>query len=151
MDFLRLDPGAWWTASHIMRSYLRQGKVAQAREAVQKFSENPLVQLSTSCMDGATPASTARLARSNTDLMLRDPDPEVRYWYAPDLIYCGHPDLAYELLRSAVVTGHYCAYDGLRNDSVFAPLRNDSQFAEILTSAKQCRDSFLAERAKAAP
>jgi hypothetical protein len=54
-----------------------------------------------------------------------------------------------QLLKSSIA-GHFCAYAGLQNDSVWAKLRGTPEFAELVTAAKQCRDSFLAERSLAA-
>jgi hypothetical protein len=75
-----------------------------------------------------------------------DPDPEPRYVVAQDFATCGHRDIALNLLKSAIGTGRYCAYDGLRNDSVFAPLRGTPEFDQLLVAAKQCKEKFLTER-----
>jgi hypothetical protein len=78
---------------------------------------------------------------------LADPDPEPRYVVAGDLVYCGQKDAAVQLLKSAIL-GHYCAYPGLQNDSVWAKLRGTPEFAEVLAAAKQCQADFLAERSQ---
>jgi serine/threonine protein kinase/tetratricopeptide (TPR) repeat protein len=149
MDFLRPDAGSFWTANHIMRIYVREGKLAQAREEINPADDPHYVQMMTACLDGSPPASTAKAAHEIWDEALADPDPEVRYWAAPDFIVCGHPDLTLGMLKSAIVTGHYCAYDGLRNDSVFASLRGTPEFNQLLSAAKQCQAGFLAERSQA--
>ncbi|MGA2353179.1 MAG: hypothetical protein ABSG02_01710 [Terriglobales bacterium] len=46
--------------------------------------------------------------------------------------------------------GHSCAYIGLQNDAMRAKLPGSPEFAQLLTSAKQCRDDFLAQRSQAA-
>ncbi|HEY1657447.1 MAG TPA: protein kinase [Candidatus Sulfotelmatobacter sp.] len=149
LDFLKLDAGSQWVTDHMMRYYLHQGKVAEARGVIQNYRYKPYVELMTACMDGASPPSTAKQARAYADVSLRDPDPEVRYWDAPDMVYCGHNDLALALLKSAVSTGHFCPYEGMKNDPGLAPLRGMAEFNELLSEAKKCRDDFLAERGKA--
>jgi hypothetical protein len=54
------------------------------------------------------------------------------------------------LLKSSIIGGHFCAYSGLQNDSLFASLRGTPEFAELLSAAKQCRDDFLAQRSQPA-
>jgi serine/threonine protein kinase len=149
MDFLQSDAGSVWAAYHIMRIYVREGKMAQAGEAIQRVDFPHYAQMMTACLDGSPPASTVKIAREISDEVLANPDREVRYWFAPDFVLCGHPDLALSLLKSAIVTGHYCAYDGLRNDSVFASLRGRPEFNQLLSAAKQCQDDFLAQRSQA--
>jgi TolB-like protein len=151
MDFLRLDAGSEWATSNLRRHYLREGNLAKARDAIRKSGNRPYARMATACMDAPSSTDTANLARQAAALMLADPDPEVHYVVAPDFVFCGQPDLAMSLLKSAIVTGHYCAYNGLRNDSVFAPLRSTPKFAELLSAAKQCRDTFLTDRTKASP
>ena len=68
---------------------------------------------------------------------------------AGDLLFCGQKDAAVELIKSAIA-GHYCAYTGLQNDSIWAKLRGTPEFAELLSAAKQCRDGFISERSRAA-
>ena len=81
--------------------------------------------------------------------LLADPDPEPRYVVAGDLLFCGQKDLALQLLKSSIA-GHYCAYTGLQNDSVWTKLRGTPEFAELLSAAKQCRDDFISERSQPA-
>jgi hypothetical protein len=81
--------------------------------------------------------------------MLADPDPEPRYVVASDVLFCGQRDLALSMLKSSVVTGHFCAYEGLRNDSIWTPLRGTPEFTQLLSAAKQCQSDFLAQRSQA--
>jgi hypothetical protein len=76
---------------------------------------------------------------------LADPDPEVRYVVAEDVLFCAQKDLALRMLKSSV-DGHSCAYTGLPNDSMWAKLGGTQEFAELLSAAKKCRDDFMAKR-----
>jgi hypothetical protein len=150
MDFLQLDAGSEWAANNLMRQYIRDGKLAQARETIQKHGDTPVARMMTACMDAPSSANTANLAREFAARALADPDPEVRYVLAPNLLFCGQRDLALNLVKSSVVVGHYCAYDGLRNDSLLAPLRATPEFNQLLSAAKQCQSDFLSTRSQAA-
>ncbi|PYX11181.1 MAG: hypothetical protein DMG85_06560 [Acidobacteria bacterium] len=101
------------------------------------------------CMDAPSSASAAKLSRELTALWLADPDPEVRYEVAPDLLLCGQREVAFSLLKSSIVAGHFCAYSGLQNDSVFAPLRGIPEFTQLVATAKQCQSDFYSQRSQA--
>jgi serine/threonine protein kinase/tetratricopeptide (TPR) repeat protein len=149
MDFLQLDAGSTWASSNLIRHYIREGKLAQARDTIQKHADDPFSQMMTACIDAPSSANAANLAREFAARELADPDAEVRYVVAPDLVFCGQKDLALSLLKSSIVAGHYCAYNGLQNDSAFATLRGTPD-TQLLTAAKQCQSDFLSERSQAA-
>lgn len=78
--------------------------------------------------------------------MLADSDPEPGYIVAANLL--PWPKVgAVQLIKSSIA-GHFCAYAGLQNDSVWAKLRGTPEFAGLLSAAKQCRDDFLAQRSQ---
>jgi eukaryotic-like serine/threonine-protein kinase len=151
MDFLQLDAGSQWAGSNILRHYIREGNLAQAKAIVDKFkdSRNFTFAFMPGCLENPSSSDLATNARNETDKLLADRDPEPRYIVAADILYCGQKTLAMQLLKSAIA-GHYCAYTGLQNDSVWAKLRGTSEFAELLSGARQCRDSFLSERSQSA-
>ena len=145
-DFLQLDAGSEWAASNLIRHYLREGKTEQARDAIHKRAGNRFSRMMLACLDDPSSAETGNLVRQETANLMADPDPEPRYVVALDFEFCGRKDVALDLLKSAIGTGRYCAYDGLRNDSAFEAMRGTSEFNQILSAAKQCKDKFLAER-----
>ena len=149
MDFLQLDAGSEWAISNVMRHYVRNGDLSQAREAIQKEGSRPYAQMMIACMDAPSSANAATLSRELAAHWLVDPDPEVRYEVAPDLLLCGQRELAFRLLKSSIVAGHFCAYSGLQNDSVFAPLRGASEFPQLVATAKQCQSDFYSQRSQA--
>ena len=101
------------------------------------------------CIENPSSPDVASLAREAVATRLADPDPEPRYIVAADLLFCGQKDAAVQLLKNAI-TGHFCAYTGLQNDSVWAKLRGTPQFAELLAATKQCREDFLSGTSQAA-
>jgi eukaryotic-like serine/threonine-protein kinase len=149
MDFLQLDAGSVWTSNNIMRHYIRDGKLAQAKEIIEKFGGNQFFGMMAVCIENPSSPAVASLARDTVAERLADPDPEPRYIVAADLLFCGQKEAAVRQLKSAIA-GHFCAYTGLQNDSVWVKLRGTPEFAELLAAAKKCRDDFLYERSQAA-
>jgi serine/threonine protein kinase len=149
MDFLQLDAGSVWASSNIVRHYIREGKLAQAKEIGEKFKDVRRFRLIAVCTGNPSSAELASVAREEAATLLADPDPEPRYIVAADFLFCGQKDVAVKLLRSSI-TGHFCAYTGLQSDSVWAKLRGTPEFAELVSAAKQCRDDFISERSQAA-
>jgi serine/threonine protein kinase len=150
MDFLQLDAGSLWASSNLTRHYLREGQIAQAQELTEKLKGTPAFgyRMMSVCLKNPSAPEVASLGRAVLADRLTDPDPETRYIVAGDLLYCGQKDLAVQLLKSAIA-GHYCAYAGLQNDSIWAKLRGTSEYAEVVAAAKQCQAGFLSERSQA--
>jgi serine/threonine protein kinase/TolB-like protein len=145
MEFLQMDAGSEWATSNTVRQYIRAGKLAQAREAVQKVSGTRFSEMIPACADNPSSEKSVQSTREAAAEVLADPDPEVHYVVASDFLFCARKDLALKLLKTSI-DGHYCAYTGLQNDSLWASLRGTPEFAALLTSAKKCQDDFLAAR-----
>jgi len=147
MDFLQLDAGSLWASNNVIRHYIRDGKLAQAKEMAANLKEDRQFsfQMMRVCFENPSSPDVARLARDVVAVRLADPDPEPRYIVAGDLLFCGQREAALQLLKSSI-NGHFCAYAGLQNDSIWVKLRGTPEFAELLYAAKQCRDDFLAQR-----
>jgi eukaryotic-like serine/threonine-protein kinase len=154
MEFLRQDWGSDWVSGNTIRFFWREGKMAEAREALQKWPDSPRSRFLAACIDRqSSPQSPFpeldRGAREVEPRMTSNPDPENRYLFAADMAFCGQKDIAVRLLKT-VIEGHYCAYTALQKDTLLAPLRGTPEFAELLTAAKKCRDDFLKETSQAA-
>ncbi|HXW89419.1 MAG TPA: protein kinase [Terriglobales bacterium] len=153
LDFIRLDAGSSWFDHNVIRLLIRQGKLAQAREAVQKLpSDDGYARFYEACLDRPTtqPSPSAELDRMSREMepsLASNPDPENRYLSASDMAFCGEKDIALRLLKSAI-EGHYCAYEALQKDSLLASIRNTSEYSQLLSTAKQCQDEVLSARAK---
>ena len=148
MVFLQLDIGSLWVSRNLVRHYIRAGNLAQAREASEKLGDDSRDKILNSCLNHAPSGDVDNIARELAPKILASPDPENRYMAAPTFSFCGQKEIALRLLKSAV-TGHYCAYNAMQNDPLFAPLRSSPEFAQLLSAAKQCRDDFLAQRSQA--
>jgi TolB-like protein/predicted Ser/Thr protein kinase/lipoprotein NlpI len=150
MDFLQFDAGSEWAENNIMRHYIRDGRLAQAKEIADKHRDTNQFgwRMVAVCLENPSSATVAALARDMVATRLADPDPEPRYIFAADLLFCGQRDAAVQLIKSSIA-GNYCAYTGLQNDSAWAKLRGTAEFRETVAAAKKCRDDFLAERSRA--
>ena len=101
------------------------------------------------CVDHRGSENAAKLAQQEGATAFADPDPEVHYVVASDALFCGQKELALRMIKSSI-EGHYCPYEGLRNDSIWAPLRSAPEFPELVAGAKKCQEDFLAQRAQGA-
>ena len=153
MDFLRLDAGSDWANRNAVRVFLAEGKLAEAREALQKVPPDRMVnQFWTACLNhqSAVPSSHAEPGLVDNEAVAAlesNPDPENRYLFAGDMAFCGEKAAALRLLKTAI-DARYCAYQAIQKDPMFASIRGTPEFTQVLSSAKQCQDSFLAERAQ---
>ena len=142
-EFIQLDAGSQYAEDNMMRHYLREGNVAQAKELAVKLKNAPIV----GCLSGSSAPNQPALDRQAEAAILADPDPEPHYVIAQDFLFCGRKEMALEMIKSAI-DNHFCAYSGLQNDSAWAKLRGTPEFAELVSAAKKCRDDFMAERDK---
>jgi hypothetical protein len=150
-QFIDIDAGSSWANSNLLRYYVRQGKMAEARELAQNHdlmtSAFGSTAILANCVQHSGTGSEAD-AKTVAGKYISEPDPEPRYILAADVLYCGFPNEALQMLKGAV-DGKFCGYAGLQNDSLWSKLRGNPQFAEITASAKKCRDDFFAQRDKA--
>jgi tetratricopeptide (TPR) repeat protein len=155
MEFIALDAGSNFYKANVVRILLREGKLDEARAALKelpaddertKFLEPCLARPSTS--QPAFPESDHSF-REFEALLEANPDAENRYLFATDMAYCGEKESAVRTLKSAIA-GNYCAYEALQKDPLLAPIRGMPEYTQLLSEAKQCRDTFLAERNQAA-
>ena len=145
-EFLDLDAGSAWAASNMIRLYIRDGNLGPVRDLAEKFRDQPWSAEMQACVDHRGSEIAAKLAQQQADQVFADPDPEVHYVVASDVLFCGQKALALRMIKSSI-EGHYCPYEGLRNDSIWAELRSAPEFPELLAGAKKCQEDFLAQRA----
>jgi len=147
MDFVHLDAGSEYAAMQNAAILLGQGKLAEARQAVKSASASPLNgrDLIQSCIDPPHSTKCDESARRIEAAALAAGDIEPLYSVGALLSYCGQKDAAVRLLKKAIAQ-NYCAYSALQTDPLLVKLRGTPEFSELLSSAKQCRDRFLAQR-----
>jgi len=147
MEFVRLDAGSEWAARQTAYILMGQGKLAEARQTIQRVSDAPLMgrDLVQACLDPQQTSQFDRAAHQIETAVLAGFDAEPRYWIGAALSYCGRNDDALRLLRSAIAQ-NYCAYSALQTDPLLVKLRGTPEFNELLAAAKACQNRFLAQR-----
>jgi serine/threonine protein kinase len=140
-DFVRLDAGSEWAAYVMPSILLREGKVAEAREAVQRMPSTARYHrdLLESCLQLRPAADLDRMAHDAETSLPTEPDAETWYYQGSLLAYCGKKQAALHLLQSAVEQ-NYCAHDNLLYDPLLAKLRTDPAFDKVLTAAGKCQE-----------
>ena len=145
MEFVRLDAGSEWATRQTAFILLGQGRLADARQTIQRTSDDPLMgrDLLQSCLDPRQTSQSDRAARKmETASRL---DGERQYIGGALLSYCGQEDAAVRLLGSAI-EHNYCAYTALQTDPLLVKLRGTPEFSKLLSAAKECQNQFLAQR-----
>jgi serine/threonine protein kinase/tetratricopeptide (TPR) repeat protein len=142
-DFIQLDAGSEWASYAMPLLLLREGKVDEAREAVNKMSNNPQDRrdLLQACLMGPS-SELERLARV-AETARPTPDSESSYDQGSIFAYCGKKDAAFHMLGMAIKQ-NYCAYTALQTDPLLVKLRGTTEFKELTTAAKECQDRILA-------
>jgi TolB-like protein/predicted Ser/Thr protein kinase len=141
LEFVQLTAGSEW-ANYVMPSLLlRAGKLAEAKDAVKRMPSAPHYHkdLMQACLLG--PATELdRIAHEDEVGQPTDPDPELSYYQASILAYCGKKEAALHMLQTAVES-NYCSYSNMLSDPLWAKLRSDPKFDEVLTAAHQCQQA----------
>ena len=147
MEFVRLDAGSEWAARQTAFILMGQGKLAEARQTIQRTSDVPLMgrDLLQACLDPRQTSQLDGAAQKIETAALAGADSEPRYWVGAVLSYCRQKDAALRLLRSAV-ENNYCAYTALQIDPLHVNFRGTPEFSGLLSAAKQCQNRFLAQR-----
>jgi eukaryotic-like serine/threonine-protein kinase len=148
MDFIQLDAGSSWAEATMVAHFLRTGNPAQAREQAKKIIDRPIEKMVNACLNHAPAADVDNDARELAPIISAFHDPEARYLNAGYFAFCGQKEPAVRLIKGAMA-GHYCPYTDLQTNALLASLRGAPEFAELLSAAKQCRDSFISERSQA--
>jgi serine/threonine protein kinase/TolB-like protein/Tfp pilus assembly protein PilF len=144
-EFLRLDAGSEWAAYVTPSLLLREGKIAEAREAVKRMPANPRYHrdLLEACLQLRPSADMDRMAQEAETSVPTDPDVETWYYQGTLFAYAGRKPAALHLLESAVEQ-NYCAHENLLNDPLLAKLRTDTAFDKVLTAAGRCQEAVRA-------
>jgi TolB-like protein/predicted Ser/Thr protein kinase len=150
--FVQLDAGSEWANSYAMPSLLlREGNVAEARQAVKQMSITPRYYRNVlqACLMG--PATELdRLANEASTAAPADPDPENSYYEGAIYAFCGKKNAAFHLLKMAIEQ-NYCAYSNLLSDPLLRNLHSEREFDAILTQAHACQSAIQDQAAAAKP
>jgi eukaryotic-like serine/threonine-protein kinase len=149
MEYLDLDEGSEWARNLKPAVLLREGKESQAADAAHNMSNNQtwFGRVLQSCLDGrpASEINTSVLAAQPA--MLAQRDPEFRYHQGALMAYCGQPDVAAQLIKSAIQQ-NYCAAQALHSDPVLISFRRTPEYQQLMASAMECQQRFESGRRK---
>ncbi len=142
MNYLRIDQGADFVKALTIDMLARQGRT---QEALQLGSPNipewKSYVLLLACLARKPSSEVAALA----DSVRASDDPELNYFAAAHLAYCGRTDAAFSMLRRAI-DGNYCSYPAIESDPLVASLRAKPEYDGIQAAGLACRNRFLAAR-----
>ena len=138
-DFIRLDAGSEWAAYITPSLLLREGKLAETKEAIKQMPAATRYHrdLWEACVLHHQPLELDHVTHEAIINLPVEPDPEVLYYEGSLLGYCGKNQAALLLLQSAIER-NFCAYSNLQHDPLLEKLRADPGFSKLLASAKQC-------------
>ena len=147
MEFVRLDAGSDWAARQAALILIGQGKLAEARQRIQKMSDATVMghDLLQVCLDPQQAGQLERNTQKIETALLAGVDAEPRYVFGTLLSSCGQKSAALRLLRSAI-EHNYCAYQALQSDPLLMKLRSTPEFSELLSAARECQNRFLKQR-----
>lgn len=139
--FYELDAGSEWAAYVLPSLLLREGKLAEAREAVKHMPTQPRYHrdLLEACLQLRPPAEADRLAQQALTTQPADLDPEIWYYQGAIFAFCGKPDAALHMF-SLAIEQNYCSYSQLLSDPLLAKLRKNPRIDPVLTAASNCQD-----------
>ena len=142
---LQLDAGTEWANYATPSLLLREGRVAEAREAVKRMANAPHYHrdLLEALLGLRPPAELDRMAHDAETSGPADPDPETSYYLGALFAYADKKEAAFHLLKAAIEQ-NYCAYSNLLSDPLLRGLHSDRQFDELLTAAHNCQQAVLA-------
>jgi len=148
-SYIRLDEQSGFGAMLRMAIALRSGNTAAALAESEAAIQGGFrfVDLARMYLNHAPEAEL----RKATAALEVDPraasDPEMLYFNAGVLSYCGQGDAALRQLRRAIA-GNYCSYPAMDKDPLFDPIRQRAEFADLRIAAVQCQQRFLTHRAQ---
>jgi serine/threonine protein kinase/tetratricopeptide (TPR) repeat protein len=146
-DYIQLDAGSEWANYTIPSLLLREGRVAEAREAVKRMSNSPINHrdLIEACLGMRPPSELDRMAYEAENSGSSDPDPESSYYLGTLFAYAGKKEAAFHMLKTAIEQ-NYCSYSNLLSDPLLRGLHSDRQFDELLTAAHACQQAVQSSR-----
>jgi tetratricopeptide (TPR) repeat protein len=151
-DFVLLDAGSEWAAYAMPSVLLREGKIAEAREAVKKMPTAPRYHrdLLEGCLQLRPASDLDHIAEQAETSLPSDPDPETWYYEGSLFAFCGKKQAALHMFESAIAQ-NYCSYSNLLSDPLLGKLRTETGFNNLLSAAKECQQATIAAGSAPSP
>jgi serine/threonine protein kinase/DNA-binding winged helix-turn-helix (wHTH) protein len=143
IDFARLDHESEWANVHHVDALVRAGREKEAL-LVARPTHSAIWQSYDMLLACAQHKPSTEIAARAATVQLVD-DPEVNYYSAGYLAYCGQINKAIQFLKRSI-QGDYCFYPALDSDPFFSNVRSQPEFIELRSEAIACQNNFLAQR-----
>lgn len=141
-SLLRADLSSEFSKAHAIDVYLRAGNLAEALKIpAPRIPGYESYQMVLACARQAPAAEVQALAAK----VEPDDDPEVDYFFAGHLAYCGQTKAAFRMLKLAI-DRNYCSFPAMDKDPLFDKLRDDPEFKRIRVAGIICHQYFIANR-----
>jgi DNA-binding winged helix-turn-helix (wHTH) protein/TolB-like protein len=140
--FLRKDLSSEWSKAHAVEVLLREGNIQDAvKIGPPQIPHWESYKMLLACARHEPEPQIKSLAASAEV----DDDPEVNYFFAAHLAYCGQSKESLRLLKLAI-DGNYCSFPAMDLDPFFANIRTAPRFAEVRAAGIACHENFVANR-----
>jgi DNA-binding winged helix-turn-helix (wHTH) protein/TolB-like protein len=141
-DFIRKDLSSEWSKAYAVEVLLREGKTQEAiKIGPPQIPHWGSYRMLLACAQ-QQPESQIKALATGVEV---DDDPEVNYFFAGHLAYCGRTTEALRLLKLAI-DGNYCSYPTMDLDPFFGKMRAVPEFAKVRAAGMSCHENFIANR-----
>jgi DNA-binding winged helix-turn-helix (wHTH) protein/TolB-like protein len=141
-DFIRKDLSSEWSKAHAVEVLLREGKMEEAiRIGPPQIPHWDSYKMLLACARHDPASQIASLS----SLVEIDDDPEINYFFAGHLAYCGQTNAALRMLDLAIKR-NYCSYPAMDKDPFFDKVRATPEFSRIRAAGIACHDNFINNR-----
>lgn len=144
MNYLQIDQGSDFVRALTLDMLARQDRPQDALQVgapeIPGWKSYGVLR---ACLAGRPPAEIAIL----TESVRPSDDPELNYFAAAHLAYCGQAAMAVDLLTRAVA-GNYCSYPAMERDPLLARVREMPEYGDVRAAGRVCQERFLAGRGR---
>lgn len=140
-DFVRKDLSSEWSKAHAIEVLLREGKTEDAlRIPAPQIPHWESYKMLLACARHEPKADIQAMA-SKTEV---DDDPEVDYFFAGHLAFCGQTEAALQMLKVAI-DHNYCSFPAIDSDPFFNGLRENPQYKKLRLAGIGCHNRFVSD------
>jgi DNA-binding winged helix-turn-helix (wHTH) protein/TolB-like protein len=141
-SLLRANLSSEWSRAHAIDVYLRAGNLEEVLKVpAPQVPGWESYQMVLACARQAPASEVHALAAK----VRSDDDPEVDYFFAGQLAFCGQTNAAIRMLKLSI-DRNYCSFPAMDKDPLFDRLRDVPEFKKVRATAMLCHESFLANR-----
>jgi len=143
-EFVKLDENSEWARYVQPYIFLREGKLAEARNAAKVMPTQARYRrtLVEACLGLQPRSELDRFATAAEQSSPSHDDPEPMYSEGTLFAFAGKTKAAYRSLRNAI-NHNYCSYTALETDPLLSKLRGQPEFQDLVAAARTCQRPIL--------